>query len=157
MSEATTEAIVEKNNFPLRIMGKKGEKYLACPFELTYDDVILNFYKNDPAVAHLEVVSSPIATTGDPGGFKRHFLYSRSDQKHIVTASGYLFEGPVDVPNVKNVEMLHVLGDKQNKTGGLRRAVRKHYERIADIETYHLSLQEVMDFFDKMKNNVPRV
>lgn len=112
---------------------------------------------------------------GKPG-FKRHVLYSRAGQRHLVTSSGYLFTGNVDVYSWKAkgfpkeirdnekkaiailslVELLHVHGDKENETGGLDNAVAEHMKRLDGLKVDNLTLNEAMEFYTAMRNHVPR-
>jgi len=171
MGEATAKIIKERNTFPLRILGKQGEKYLACPYELKYDNLDVTLLNGNPKIVHFQVVS----TDGNPG-FKRHFLYSRAEQKHLVTSSGYLFSGKVGVYSSKArgfqdditdnerdaiailplVELLHVHGDEKNETGGLDGAVAEHMKRIDGLKVDNLTLNEAMEFYDAMRYNVPK-
>jgi len=171
MNKATAEAIQEKSTLPLRILGKTEERYLACPYELTHDNLDASFLNGDPRIAHFQVVS----TDGNPG-FKRHFLYSRAEQRHIVTSSGYLFTGNVDVYSWKArgfpkeirddereeiailplVELLHVRGDEENETGGLGNAVAEHTRRIDGLKVDNLTLNEAMEFYNAMRHHVPK-
>ena len=107
----------------------------------------------------------------------RHFLYSRSDNRHLVTASGYLFDGAVEVYSwkvksnppykIENserdaisilplVEMLHVRGDRENETGGFDNAIATHLGRIAALKTDSLTLKEAQEFFNAMRYHVPK-
>lgn len=171
MIESTSGRMLQKNTFPLRIFGKQGERYLACPFELTYDDLELSFLNGDPRIAHFQVVS-----TDENPGFKRHFLYSGAEQRRLVTSSGYLFTGNVavyypraaELPKwirdderrviaiLSSVELLHVHGDEENETGGLDNAVAEHMRRIDGLKVDNLRFKEAMEFYNTMKYYAPR-
>lgn len=175
MGEATAEKVVRENTFPLRIFGKKGSKFLCCPYELSYDDLEVWFHEGDPRIVHFRAVSRDNGFM-DGGGFKRHFLYSRVGQQHLVTASGYLFAGHVEVYSWKardfpdqiedrereaisilpRVEMVHVEGDRKNETGGLDNAVAEHMGRLNGSQTDPLTLEEGMKLYDAMMDHVPR-
>jgi hypothetical protein len=166
------EQITQKNTFPLRIRGESGKtRYLACPYELTLDNLTLQFYEGNTTIAHFEVVS-----TDQTPGFKRHFLYSKIGQQHLVTSSGYLFTGPVKVsswregykgqipedkdekkarPIIKNIELFHVPGDEENETAGLDNAVAEHTKRLNGLILEQLTLKSAMSIYEMMKSYVP--
>ena len=168
MSEAIVERLSQQDTFPLRILGREGKKYLACPYELTSDNLEVTFLFGNPRIAHFQVVS-----TDGKSGFNRHFLYSKAGQRRLVTASGYLFTGKVDVYSWKarenprvigsediailpTVELLHFRGDEENKTGGLDDAIAKHTKRIDGLNVDILTIPEAMKFYDSMRHHVPR-
>lgn len=170
MTLATEEVIREENAFPLRIWGKDVERHLACPYEITLDNFEARFLNGDQKIVHFQVVSAE----GNPG-FKRHFLYSKADQRRLVTTSGYLFTGEVEVYSWKArdcpqnitpqereaieilpyVELFHVSGDKENKTGGLEDAITIHRKRIEGLRIEDITLKDAMKFYNAMKYHVP--
>ena len=118
LSLAQTLFYEQKNSLPLRIMESKRGKYLACPYEITKDNLELRFLNGDQRVAHFKVVSVD-------ADFKRHFLYSKVGGIHLFTASGYMFTGPVKIypwkgkfPKKMKVDMFHVTGDNRNELLG---------------------------------------
>ncbi|MDO8660894.1 MAG: hypothetical protein Q7K43_03325 [Candidatus Woesearchaeota archaeon] len=173
LQAAVNKVINEKGTFPLRISGAREDKHLVCPYEQSSDDIKVKFLNNDPRIVHFRVISK------DKNGFLRHFLYSRvtsKDKKHLITASGYLFDGKVDVYSWKSqycpskivdrereaitaislVDFLHVSGDKKNKTGGLAAAIVKHENRIAGLNADTLVLEEALELYNAMRYNVPK-
>lgn len=169
MSHKAEQKIEEERSFPLRFMKEKGSRYLACPYELTEDNLTAEFYNGSKNTVHFEVTS--------PDGFLRHFLYSRAEGRHLFTASGYLFtSGDIDIyawktrkPNAKvsesekeaikiidAVEMIHLTGDKENRTGGLSAASLEHAKRLRGLNADDVSLEEAMKAYDAMRNHVPR-
>lgn len=173
---ATAERIERKEAFPLRIFGESGKHYFACPYEYTYDDIVLSHLNEDQRVIHLQADTSPNVNS-ILAGFKRHFLYSRAAERHVVTASGYLFDGPVELYSwkmrscpddvqateligielLKRIELFHVRGDEKNITAGLENAIAEHRRRISGLRLSDLSLVEGDDFFHAMTAHVPRI
>lgn len=160
MTTAISEPVKRTGAFPLRIFDGKNGPYLSCPFEMTYDNTVIEHPCGDLRVIHLEANSIP-------DEFKRHFLYSRAGQRHILTASGYLFDGPVEVYHLErdispsmdilsHVEMVHVRGDRRNKTGGLDRAIEMHMRRLEGLRADNLSIEDGQKFLDLLINYMLR-
>ncbi len=173
----STKFYEEKDSFlPLRIFGRGENRYLCCPFELTTDDITLQFLEGDTCksntqIAHFQVISN----FGGPG-FKRHFLYSKANANHIFTTSGYMFNGPVKVYSWKMLEcpediepyksaeietldlvdMIHVVGDKENKTGGLSDAISEHKKRLEGLSVDSITLEDALRVYNAMRYHVPR-
>jgi len=175
MTGQAIPVITREMALPLRIFGGHENKYLVCPFELTFDDITLSHYKGDPTVAHIQAIS--VQTPLDKGGFRRNFLYSRAGDEHVLTASGYIFDGPVRVlaPHtlavpvedlddraaaqlavLKQTDLLHVRGDDSNITGGLIWSAEKHYKRLADLRPEEITLDEALEFYTALREHVPR-
>ena len=160
----------EKKSFlPLRIFGEGNKRYMVCPYELTEDNLKLQLLREHDNIAHFEVISVP-------GDFKRQFLYTKTRDKHIFTTSGYLFNGPVEVYSWKKrespdrvkdyereeidmlekVEMYHVRGDKENITGGLDDAIKKHLQRINGLDVQNISLEDALKAYNSIRHHVPK-
>ncbi len=177
---------------PLRIL--KGDeacpnhRYLACPAELYPDDSIeISRYATDPCTIYIK--ASP-KDNGDNKGYlgyfclhesklkdaseARHFLLSRAKDwkpKIIITASGYDFEGYVEVcpwfygfPEIKpaNVERVPDLIVKNGVNmfhlpGGVRKAFRMHRRfRLHGLDIGSLTIREAHEIYKAIADFVPK-
>jgi|SRR3989344_712902 len=120
-------------------------------------------------IVHFEVVSMD-------DKFKRHFLLSKTQERYILTASGWLFTGPVEVFSWKakddpesiedyereeinilsQIKIIHVSGDKENVTGGLENAVNEHTRRLKDLEIDSFTLTQAKEIYNTLQGHVPR-
>ena len=79
----------DREFLPLRIFSKASGPYLCSPYELCEDRSSLRILEGE-RTAHLELISIPES-------FRRHMFFSHAQSSTPITASGYLFEGPVKV------------------------------------------------------------
>jgi len=158
----------DKEFLPLRILNKNGTHYLSCPYELHEDSATLRIVVEDTRIAHLQLTAIP-----DP--FKRHMLFSFAPSSTIVSASGYLFDGPVkvsawkvdkgaeidpleteDIGLLANVDMIHVRGDDENKTAGFDNALDTHRRRLRGLNTRSMTIDSAVAFYKVLQHHVPR-
>ncbi len=158
---------------PLRVHFDKERKvhYFASPYELLTDDLTVRHLEDDPTIVHFQMIGSD--------HFKRHLLHSTVNGIYVLTASGYLFTGPIEVFPWKSREPLgykrlelserrdfatmalidafHVKGDKENQTAGLPGAIEMHRSRVGSFgNPEQVSLENALKVYNAMRHHVPK-
>jgi hypothetical protein len=150
---------------PLRIAGREV-KYLARIKDIGLDKVTARHLNCDPTVVEFKIEPHP--GSRKLSGFLGHILLSRVDGQYLLTATSYVFEGPVgvhswkaddpelegdpereDIAPFNQTEMDHVIGFDE--------AVISHREVLDGLMLDHLLLDEALSFYKAMRDYVPEV
>lgn len=144
--------------FPLVIIGNE----LCCPYEThSRDKLVLTYPLYDSHTVNIAVTPEDMAVP------TRNFLYSRLGNRKIMTMSGYISEGLVDVYSWK--KRLYPDHIKDNEREGIEivdqvelilvtghdNATRFHTNRIAGLELDDISLEEAEKVYVALTNYVP--
>jgi hypothetical protein len=114
----------------LRVYGR-GEKYLArC--DGYKDEVTASHLYGDPREVELRVRS--VGVNSGLVGFEKRFLISRLGNEHLVTMTGYVFEGEVGIP-IEGIDIANVYVNGKPIHSDLDIPEDRHIERMEAVHT----------------------
>jgi hypothetical protein len=162
-AQSSQELIIE-NTFPLRILG--DNKVLCCPYEAAPNDKITLSHFN-PHIVYM--LAESVEQQALLSSFPRHFLFSKVGEYNLITASGYNFNGVVEVYSWKSMSCPQDIGNagknerkeidivnltRMTHIKGLDNAIEYHHKRIKHPK--EISLEEAAQVFDALRNHIPR-
>jgi hypothetical protein len=168
---ALEERHIHLVNVPGLRVTRKG-RYVVSPHDCPHDMVDIGFHDVAHTTAHIEVVPMQHATSAYLEEFKRDLLYSRTrdaktgDAKRLITASGFLSEGPVrvisDKEEILELQLLEVIRSidffnvrARSKESGLDDAYERHATRMAGL-AIPVSLAEARGVYEAIIRAIPR-